>query len=195
MTAATPVRVVSFCGSIRRGSFNEAVLSLAERMCREAGADIDSLRLDDFPMDLYNADDHRESGIPAETHALYARVTAADAVLIASPEYNGGYTPLLKNTIDWLSRIDKFVLYPRLVGLIAVTPGRMAGANVLAQTTGMLESMAIRVHEGLGIGQCREVVIDGVLEDEDQVDRLASWTSNFVKAVEMHAQDPPVPPT
>ena len=195
MSLGRPVSIVSFAGSIRRGSYNEAVLRLAESMAADAGGEVRPLRLDDYPMPLYNADFHREEGIPTETHDLFARIVDADAVLIASPEYNGGYTPLLKNTIDWLSRIDKFVLFPRLVGVIAVTPGARAGANVLAQTTAQLESMSVRVHEPFGLGHCRERVIDGVLVDEEGVERLRGWVHGYVAAAASQAADPPRPPS
>lgn len=174
---------MAFCGSTRTGSFNQTVLDLAVGFATEAGADVDALSLRDFPMSLYNADDQERDGVPATAHALHERIVAADGVLVASPEYNGSFTPLLKNTVDWLSRIDWQLFQPKLMGLIAVTPGGTAGERVRAQTTEWWDSMALTVHEPFAVGRCREKIIDGVLEDEADIERLREWIPGYVRAV------------
>lgn len=187
-----PVRIVAFSGSTRRGSFNQTILDLAVRFAADAGAEVDALTLADFPMPLYNADLHREEGIPRTAHALYARIEEADAVMIASPEYNAGYTPLLKNTIDWLSRIDKYVFMPRKIGLLCASPGRTAGAAAREQTTRLFRKMFVEVHEEtFGLGKAREKIVEGRLTDQGEIERLDDWTRSFVAACVEHAKDPP----
>ena len=95
------VKLLGISGSLRKGSFNTALLRAAQRV---AGPDIASeiATLDGVP--LYNADDETATGIPPAVQALKARVMAADGVLVATPEYNSGVPGVLKNGIDWLSR-------------------------------------------------------------------------------------------
>ncbi len=97
---APTVRVLGFAGSLRRKSFNRALLRLAvERV--PAGMTIETFDL--APLPLYNAD-YETDGIPAVVEPFRAKVRAADALLLASPEYNHGISGVLKNAIDWASR-------------------------------------------------------------------------------------------
>src|ERR1700760_1974754 len=101
------IRILAFSGSTRRGSFNQKLLNIAAHGAAEAGANITHISLNDYPLPIYDADLESQSGLPANAEALQKLVAEHDALLIASPEYNGGYTALLKNTLDWLSRPDR----------------------------------------------------------------------------------------
>jgi len=96
-----PIRVVGMSGSLRTRSYNTACLQAAgalmpEDMVFEIGA------INEIP--LYNADDERSHGFPDSVRNLRGQIAEADALLIASPEYNFSITGALKNTWDWLSR-------------------------------------------------------------------------------------------
>jgi NAD(P)H-dependent FMN reductase len=97
-------RILSFAGSARRDSWNRKVLEVAVAGARDAGADVTLVNLGDYPMPIYNADWHAENGVPATALELRHLMMSANGLLIASPEYNTSITPLLKNTIDWLSQ-------------------------------------------------------------------------------------------
>lgn len=97
-------RILAFAGSTRKHSWNRKVLEVAAGGARDAGAEVMLVNLADYPMPLYNADWHQENGVPESTRELRKLMMAANGVLIASPEYNASITPLLKNTIDWLSQ-------------------------------------------------------------------------------------------
>ena len=97
-------KILAFAGSTRKGSWNRKVLDVAVAGARDAGAEVTVADLADFPMPIYNADWHAEYGVPAEMRQLRTLMMAANGLLIASPEYNASITPLLKNTIDWLSQ-------------------------------------------------------------------------------------------
>jgi NAD(P)H-dependent FMN reductase len=96
--------IVAFAGSNRQGSFNRAALSLAEAGARQAGAQVLSINLRDYPMPLYDAEFHQANGVPESVRQMRELLRPAAAMLVASPEYNSSITPLLKNTIDWLSQ-------------------------------------------------------------------------------------------
>jgi chromate reductase, NAD(P)H dehydrogenase (quinone) len=136
--AATPAislamtTIIGIAGSLRRGSFNAALLRTAAEVA-PAGMTVDIASIRDIP--LYDGDVEKESGIPAAAAALKDRIAAADGVLIVTPEYNNSIPGVLKNAIDWLSRPARDI--PRVFGgrplaVMGVTPGR--GGTALAQT-------------------------------------------------------------
>ncbi|MFO0114506.1 MAG: NADPH-dependent FMN reductase [Betaproteobacteria bacterium] len=96
--------IVAFAGSNRQGSLNRAALSLAEAGARQAGAQVLSINLRDYPMPLYDAEFHQANGVPESVRQMRELLRPAAAMVVASPEYNSSITPLLKNTIDWLSQ-------------------------------------------------------------------------------------------
>lgn len=100
----TTANILAFAGSVRRDSWNRKVLEVAVAGAREAGAEVTVVNLNDYPMPIYDGDWHAEHGVPAAMLELRRLMMAANGLLIASPEYNASITPLLKNTIDWLSQ-------------------------------------------------------------------------------------------
>ncbi len=97
------VRLLAFAGSTRAGSLNQALLDLAVAEARRQGAEVTSIRLKDFDLPLYDGD-LEASDFPAKARELKALFRAHHGVLIASPEYNGSVSGVLKNAIDWATR-------------------------------------------------------------------------------------------
>ena len=98
-------RILVFAGSIRTGSFNARLAALAAKELALAGADVTHVSLQDFPMPIYDGDMEAASGPPENAIKLKRMMMAHPGVFIASPEYNASVTPLLKNTLDWISRV------------------------------------------------------------------------------------------
>ena len=96
------MKFLVFAGSTRTHSFNRRLAAVAAHMARDAGADVTLLELADFDIPLYNAD-LETAGTPADVIRLKEVLDDHPAWVICSPEYNGSYTGLLKNTIDWAS--------------------------------------------------------------------------------------------
>ena len=97
------VRIVGLSGSLRRGSYNSAALRAAQALL-PANAELQILDLAQIP--FFNEDLEAE-GMPSSVAELRAALEAADAVLMATPEYNFSLPPVLKNALDWASRGDK----------------------------------------------------------------------------------------
>ena len=97
------VRLLAFAGSTRAGSLNQALLDLAVAEARRQGAEVTSIRLKDFDLPLYDGD-LEASDFPAKARELKGLFRAHHGVLIASPEYNGSVSGVLKNAIDWATR-------------------------------------------------------------------------------------------
>ena len=97
------VTLLAFSGSLRAGSFNQRLLNVAVAAAREAGAEVTEIRLTDYPLPLFDQT-LEVTDFPERAHALKALFTGHSGFLIASPEYNGSVSGVLKNAIDWVSR-------------------------------------------------------------------------------------------
>ena len=98
-------KILVFAGSIRTGSFNARLAALAAKELALAGAEVTRISLEDYPLPLYDGDVEQKNGAPANAQNLKSMMAAHHGVFIASPEYNASVTPLLKNAIDWISRV------------------------------------------------------------------------------------------
>lgn len=98
---SSTIRIIAIPGSLRKGSYNRAALMAASELAPK-GVDIEIRDLDGIP--FFNADDEKATGFPSAVLALREAVAGADALLLATPEYNSSTTGVLKNTLDWLSR-------------------------------------------------------------------------------------------
>jgi NAD(P)H-dependent FMN reductase len=98
-------KILVFAGSIRTASFNARLAALAAKELALTGAEVSRISLEDYPLPIYNGDDEAKSGVPANARNLKQMMAEHQGVFIASPEYNASITPLLKNTIDWISRV------------------------------------------------------------------------------------------
>ena len=125
-------KILGISGSLRRASFNAALLGAAAEVV-PSGTTIEIASIRDIP--LYDADLEAEQGVIAPVQALKQRIVDCDALLIATPEYNNSIPGVLKNAIDWLSRPStdiKRVFGGRPVAIFGASPGR--GGTILSQT-------------------------------------------------------------
>jgi chromate reductase len=98
-------KILVLAGSIRAGSYNARLAALAAKELALTGAEVTRISLEDYPLPIYHGDDEAASGAPSNARNLKRLVMEHPGVFIASPEYNASITPLLKNTIDWISRV------------------------------------------------------------------------------------------
>src|SRR5205085_9825896 len=97
-------KILAFAGSLREHAYSKRVLNVAVEGARAAGADVTVIDLRDFPMPIYNADEHEANGFDENALKFQTLLSEHDGLLIASPEYNGSIPGGLKNQIDWASR-------------------------------------------------------------------------------------------
>jgi NAD(P)H-dependent FMN reductase len=98
-------KILVFAGSLRTGSHNARLAALATKELALAGVDVTRISLEDYPLPIYDGDLEARSGPPENALQLKRMMGLSHGVFIASPEYNASVTPLLKNTIDWISRV------------------------------------------------------------------------------------------
>lgn len=134
---ADSVRLLFFAGSIREGSINRKLAEAARKMAAERGHQADIISLADYDMPIYNADLEKREGPPEAAFRLMELMKSYPGIFIASPEYNASVTPLLKNTIDWLSRAEGrvqppgFLFKTRVFALGSASNGAYGGMRSL----------------------------------------------------------------
>ena len=104
-------KILAFAGSLREHALSKRVLQIAIKGAEKAGAEVTYVDLRDYPMPIYNLDEHEKHGFDENALAFQGLLTRHDGLLIASPEYNGSLPAALKNAIDWASRPSN--KYPR----------------------------------------------------------------------------------
>ncbi|HEY2134846.1 MAG TPA: NAD(P)H-dependent oxidoreductase [Xanthobacteraceae bacterium] len=138
-------KILVFAGSIRTGSHNARLAALAVKVLTLADADVTRISLQDFPMPLYDGNLEAGSGPPEQAVKLKRLMMRHAGVFIASSEYNASLTPLLKNTIDWVSRVREAGEPPlaafknRVFALAAASPGSLGGYRSLMALRQVLE--------------------------------------------------------
>ena len=98
-------KILVFAGSVRTGAYSGRTADIAQKELALQGAEVTRISLADYPLPIMDQDLEKEKGIPANALKLARMIAAHDAVLICTPEYNGSIPPLVKNTIDWVSRV------------------------------------------------------------------------------------------
>ncbi len=146
-------RILAFSGSIRRDSWNRKLIRVAVDATRAAGGDVTLIDLADYPLPLYNGDLEDRDGLPDNAQRLKALFKQHDAFLIASPEYNSSIPPLLKNTIDWVSREwqgeSGLVPYQnKVAAILAASPGQFGGMRMLPHLRQILNTLGVLVLPG-----------------------------------------------
>ena len=127
------IKILAFCGSSRRDSLNQKLLDTAVLGALDAGAQVSNIRLRDFPLPIYDGDWEAEHGLPECARALKALIAKHHALLVATPEHNGGYTALLKNALDWASRPSESdptgleVFAGKVAAVVSASPGALGG--------------------------------------------------------------------
>lgn len=181
------IRIVAIAGSLRRQSYNLALLHAARPLMPE-GSSLDVRKIADIP--LYNADDEAASGLPPSVVVLKDAIAAADALLLATPEYNNGIPGVFKNAIDWLSRPPEDIariFADRPVALLGASPGNFG--TLLAQDAwlSVLRTLGTRPWFGGRLMASRADTLfdgDGLLTNEAMRSRLQEFLAGFVAFIE-----------
>jgi len=144
-----PPKILVIAGSLRTGSHNARLAALAAKELALAEADVTRISLADYPLPLFDADLAVDAGPPRHAVALKQMLLAHQGVFIASPEYSASVTPLLKNAIDWVSRVRE-----RGEPAYAAFTGRVfaIGSASPAAAGGLRSLMALRQILELGCG-------------------------------------------
>ena len=187
--------IIGISGSLRRGSFNTALLRAAAGLM-PAGAMLEIRTLHDIP--LYDGDLEASAGVPPAVAALKEAIVAADGLLLGTPEYNNGIPGVFKNGIDWLSRPAsdiKRVFGGKPVALVGASTGPFG--TILSQSAWLpvLRVLGVRYWSGsrLLVSRAAQAFEEaGALQDEKLREQLQGFLAGFVSYVrESRATIPP----
>ena len=165
-------KILVFAGSIRTGSFNGLLAARAVKELMLVGADVTWISLIDYPMPLYDGDLEANSGQPENALKLKRLMVAHQGVFIVSPEYNASIPPLLKNSLDWISRVRErneppLAAYQNRVFALGAASNRSSG--------GMYALLALRQMLELGCGALvipEQIAVAHASEAFDEMDNL-----------------------
>jgi chromate reductase len=132
------LKILVIPGSLRTGSLNARLAAVAALELVQSGAEVTRISLSDFPLPIYDGDLQAKSGVPKHAVNLKRMIGAHHGVLIVTPEYNSSVPALVKNTIDWVSRVQDAgetrgqVFRERAFAIAAASGGRLGGTRALA---------------------------------------------------------------
>jgi chromate reductase len=132
------LKILVIPGSLRSGSLNARLAAAAAHEIAQCGAEVTRISLADFPLPIYDGDLQAKSGVPKNAINLKRMIGVHHGVLIVTPEYNSSVPALVKNTIDWVSRVQDphetrgQVFRDRTFSIAAASGGRLGGTRALA---------------------------------------------------------------
>jgi len=184
-------KILAFAGSSKKGSINQKLVKIAASAAEKEGAEVTVIDLIDYPMPIFNQDLEEEQGMPEKARAFKALLIDHDGFLIASPEYNSAFSPLLKNVIDWASRAELDNEPPLLAykgktaTIMATSPGALGGIRGLVFLRMLLNNIGVTVlPEQLAIAKGYQAFSEqGKLLDLKQQQGIENLGSNLVQFV------------
>jgi chromate reductase len=132
------LKILVIPGSLRTGSLNARLAAVAAHELAQSGAEVTRISLSDFPLPIYDGDLQAKSGVPKHAVNLKRMIGAHHGVLLVTPEYNSSVPALVKNTIDWISRVQDphetrgQVFRERVFAIAAASGNRLGGSRALA---------------------------------------------------------------
>lgn len=167
-------KLLILSGSLRKGSYNRMLLALAAEAFGPA-----EVTEGDLDLPLYNGDLEEAEGVPAQVQTLAAQIKGADAIVIGAPEYNKGITGVLKNALDWVSRVPGNAFKDKPTVVISASAGRTGGETSQFMTLSCLTQLQARLVPGTA------VLIAGAMNAFDEDGRLKDDTSHKLLAARM----------
>ena len=125
---ADQLKVLTICGSLRKNSYNHALVRALPALVPAGMILIEAPPFDTIP--FYNQDLQDADGFPAPVHALADAVRAADGIIIVTPEYNWTIPGALKNALDWVSRMKDQPFKEKPVAIQSASQGPLGGARM-----------------------------------------------------------------
>ncbi|HAE03239.1 MAG TPA: NADPH-dependent FMN reductase [Rhodospirillaceae bacterium] len=184
----TKPKILAFAGSAKQESLNKKILAVAVQGAQEAGAEVTVIDLRDYPMPIMDEDLEAAEGIPAKAKELRALFAENHGLLLACPEYNSSITPLLKNTLDWVSRPDQDgsglrFFNDKTASLISASGGALGGLRGLVHVRAILGNIGVHVlPKQLAVsGATKLFNDDGSINDPDREKQLKDIGANLAK--------------
>jgi NAD(P)H-dependent FMN reductase len=179
------LRVLVFSASLRADSFNTRMARMAARVAQAHGAAVDLAAMRDFDVPSFDADVEASAGFPPGALELNRRLAASDAFVIASPEYNNSMPGLLKNLIDWTSRLRPQPFHERHGLLLSASPSMVGGNRGLWALRVPLEHLGARIFPDMfSLAMAHKAIVGDALADVALQQRFEKNLQAFLNLAE-----------
>jgi NAD(P)H-dependent FMN reductase len=167
MTSEPPLKVLVLAASLRADSLNRQLAALAARFVEQTGAGVDHASMRDFDVPSYDGDIERAHGLPKGAEELRRRLSASDAFIVSSPEYNGSMPGMLKNLIDWTSRYRPQPFDGKHGLLLSASPSMGGGNRGLWALRVPFEHLGARMYPDMfSLAQAHRALVNGEIADD-----------------------------
>jgi len=165
------MKIAGISGSLRKHSINSGLLRKVEELLAEQSIEFTRVDISEFP--LYNQDVN-ERGIPEAVMTAHQQLKAADAIVLASPEYNYSVTGVLKNSLDWLSRVESQAFNGKAVAIMGASPGMGTARSQyhLRQMLVFLNAFVVNKPEVMVAQASQKFNDQGDLTDEGTIEHI-----------------------
>lgn len=189
-------RILVLSGSARAGSYNTKLAALVGKYLALGDANVTRISLKDYPLPLYDGDLETNDGVPENVHKLKRLMQEHEGIFIACPEYNAGVTPILKNMVDWVSRLSDpgeeslAAFKNRAFAIGSASPGAFGGMRGLIGMRTILE-VGLGAHllpQMVSVGRAAQAFDSkGDLTDDRAAGQLETLAAALVEYARFHA--------
>ena len=182
-------KILFLSGSTRKGSFNSALAKAAYEIAKTHDIDAEYIDLAHYELPLFHQAEEDERGMPGNAKRLKIKFIEADGYFITTPEYNGSFTPLLKNTLDWLSRAHQENEPPlsaytnKAAAIGGASPGGFGAMRALVPLRLLLSNVGVNmVGHQIAIASAHEAFDEaGKLKSERYQGMLEGIVKNLIR--------------
>ena len=182
-------KILAFAGSLRKGSYNNMTVKIAEQGAIEAGAEVTHINLREIPLPLFDEDLEAE-GMPDNVIVWKELFKSHHGILISCPEYNSSITGVFKNLIDWISRpvpgeFDFEPFVGKVCSVMSASPGAFGGLRGLPMNRALLSHVQMIVlPEHVAVTKAGDAFNeDGTFKDPKMTERIQKLGRNTVEVI------------
>ncbi len=157
-------KILAFSGSNSSTSINQSLLENVTN--RISNHEIKKIKLTDFPLPIFSEDIEKNEGYPVNATIIKNLIAESDALVVAVNEHNGGPSAFFKNTIDWLSRVNRNFLEGKQILLISTSPGKRGAASSLEYTKNIFGRFGGQVIESFSLPSFKDNFENGKVINE-----------------------------
>lgn len=176
------IKILMFAGSGRKLSFNKLLIKNIGNYAKTQEVEVTTIDLADYKLPIYDGDYEEAYGPPDNAKKLHRLIHEHDAMIIASPEYNGLPSALLKNVIDWVSRVDVKVYNGKVAAIVSASPGGLGGLRGLTHLRTLLNNLNVLViPQQATVGTAFEAFDDkGLLASEKEKSSIKNLVNELI---------------
>jgi NAD(P)H-dependent FMN reductase len=170
-------KILAFSGSNSSNSINQQLVKWVAEYATNALVEVVDIR--DFPAPIYSTDEEKNHGIPSGIQDLKSKIDDADGIILASPEHNGSIPAVLKNTLDWISRMEQKYMNGKDLLLLSTSPGPRGGKTNLEHLKQLAPWWGANVIDAYAMGSFHSKVENGTLVTEEK-EKLQSMVEKMM---------------